>query len=73
MECVLAGYRLYFLDHNNHIRHAVILPCETDSEAIAAVKEHQDGRTMELWDRDRMVKRFELPPDAYRPTNEPKS
>lgn len=36
------------MDRANHIRHALVLACDTDAEAIALVDEHQDGRTMEL-------------------------
>lgn len=55
----MAGYRLYFLDPNNHIRDVVEITCETDDEAIALVEKHTDGRTIELWQEARNVRRFE--------------
>jgi len=55
----LSGYRLYFLGAGDHIRHVVVLECPDDEAAIALAESHHDGRTMELWLRDRLVKRFE--------------
>jgi hypothetical protein len=54
----MPDYRLYFFDGAKHIRHALVLDCTDDSHAIATVAEHADGRAMELWWRDRMVKAF---------------
>jgi hypothetical protein len=54
----MPDYRLYFLE-NNHIRHFVELDCPSDETAVEAVAKHADGRAMELWQRHRLVKRFE--------------
>ncbi len=55
----MAHYRLYFLDHTDHIRHAVSLECVDDSQALALLEEHRDGRTLELWEGVRRVARLE--------------
>jgi hypothetical protein len=67
----LPHYRLYFLDGAGHIRHAVDLECEGDEQAIAEVERHRDGRTMELWRRAELIRRFE-PRDGVHPLTEPR-
>ena len=54
----LAYYRLYFLDRDDHIRHAVSLECEDDAQAIELARGHADGRTLELWQGARRVVRL---------------
>lgn len=54
-------YRLYFLDGDGHIRHAVELECPDDGAARAEAAKHQDGRVVELWNRDRLVWRSDRP------------
>ena len=55
----MSHYRLYFLDRNDHIRHALDIECQDDAEAIELVEGHRDGRTMELWQGARRVARIE--------------
>lgn len=55
----MAGYRLYFTDNQGHIGHAIELDCRDDAHAIEMTEQHRDGRAMELWQRDRLVRRFE--------------
>ena len=50
-------YHLYFL-RAGHIVHRVDLECGDDEEAVATVREHADGRAMELWQAARLVKQF---------------
>jgi hypothetical protein len=57
-SCAMPDYRLYFLA-NDHIRRFVEFDCPDDEAAIEKVAEHADGRVMELWQRNRLVKRFE--------------
>ncbi len=52
-------YRLYFLDRDDHIRHALNLECGDDAEAVELIEDHRDGRTMELWQGARRVARVE--------------
>jgi hypothetical protein len=43
-------YRAYFLDRENHIRHAHDLDCETDAEAEARLTAmDRQGFAAELW------------------------
>jgi hypothetical protein len=55
---LVAHYRLYFLDPAGHIGKAVELDCEDDAQAIRGVEPHRDGRAMELWQTDRLVKTY---------------
>jgi hypothetical protein len=54
-------YRLYFMDRNNRIRRGIDLDCRDDAHAVDVVAEHATEAWfgMELWQRDRLVKRFE--------------
>ena len=54
----MTHYRLYFLDDDDHIRHAVSLECENDDEATELARGHADGRTLELWQGARLVARM---------------
>jgi hypothetical protein len=54
----MAGYRLYFMDKQDHITEAVELECEDDSHAIRHAEPYLDGREVELWRRARVVMRF---------------
>ena len=55
----MAHFRLYFLDRNDHIRHAVSLECVDDAEAIQLLDGHRNGGAMELWQGVRLVTRIE--------------
>jgi hypothetical protein len=52
-------YRLYLMGADGHIRHAVTLDCVNDRAAIEIAEGHRDTPAMELWQRDRLVRRFE--------------
>ena len=54
----MLDYRLYLLDDAGHIRGVVELDCANDEEAIALAEAHGDGRPMELWRRDRWIRRL---------------
>ena len=54
----MLDYRLYFLDEAGHIRGVVELECADDAEAISRAQTYADGRTMELWRRERWIRRF---------------
>lgn len=54
----MPDYRLYFLDERGHIGGVVELACADDDEAAERAQAHSDGRPMELWRRDRQVRRF---------------
>jgi hypothetical protein len=56
----MADYRLYVFDQTGHIRGVTVLNCENDEEAAAYARSHNDGRPMELWNRDRPIRRFDI-------------
>jgi hypothetical protein len=60
----MADYRLYFLDEANHIRGVVEFACDDDPAAIERATTHADGRRMELWSRDRLIRKFERRPES---------
>lgn len=57
----MTDYRLYFLDDANHIRGVVEFDGQDDADAALRALDHADGRGMELWSRDRLVRRFARP------------
>jgi len=57
----MADYRLYFFDAKNHIKRRIDLECRDDAHAIEVSGEHASQGVVELWRRDRLVKRFEPP------------
>jgi hypothetical protein len=66
----MLDYRLYFLDDADHIQGVVEFDCAGDAEAIAHAKTYADGRAMELWRRDRWIRRF---PGKRRPARAARS
>lgn len=60
----MADYRLYFLDEANHIRGVAEFVCDDDVAAAERAENHPDGRRMELWSRDRLVRRFDRRPES---------
>ncbi|MET0273314.1 MAG: hypothetical protein ABW360_10010 [Phenylobacterium sp.] len=55
----MPDYRLYFLGPQGRIAHVLELECRDDDHAVELAAGHADGRAMELWRRDRMVKAFD--------------
>ena len=58
-DAALLDYQLYFLDAKNHIHRRLDLECRDDAHAIEVVGEHAVHDIVELWRRDRLVRRFE--------------
>jgi hypothetical protein len=58
----MPDYRLYFLDSEGKVSHAVELQCDDDERAIQLAETHADGRDMELWSLKRRVRAFSAPP-----------
>jgi hypothetical protein len=54
----MLDYRLYFLDDAGHIQGVVEFDCADDAEAVVQAEGYDDGRPMELWRRDRLIRRF---------------
>jgi hypothetical protein len=57
---------LYFVDDAGHIQGVVEFDCADDEQAVAQAEGHADGRVMELWRRDRWIRRF---PGGERPVD----
>ena len=55
----MPDYRLYFLDANGKVAHAVELQCPNDDNAIQLAETHADGRDMELWSLKRRIRTFQ--------------
>ena len=52
------GYRLYFLESEGREARGIDLDCVDDAQAVAVADEHLIHDHMELWQGDRLVKRF---------------
>lgn len=55
----MSGYRIYFLNGEGRFMRALELMCRDDEEATSQARELADGHAVELWDRARLVARFE--------------
>jgi hypothetical protein len=55
----LASYRAYFLNAGGHIVRAVELACDTDEDAAEEARRLVNAQPIELWERARMVARFD--------------
>lgn len=51
-------YRLFFFNGGRHIQLAYEFEAENDEAAIRVAEGWREGRKMELWQRDRTVKRW---------------
>ena len=60
----MADYHLYFFGSDGHIRRRMDLQCDDDEQAIQVVTEHISHGAMELWQADRLVKRFDQGPKS---------
>ena len=52
------NYQLYLISADGELRRRVELDCRDDEHAIAAVEESISDQAMELWQGERLVKRF---------------
>ncbi|MBR1154498.1 hypothetical protein [Bradyrhizobium sp. JYMT SZCCT0428] len=51
-------YRTYVIGDDGHIKSSRAFVCENDADAIVWAKQLVDGQDIELWSRDRLVKRL---------------
>jgi hypothetical protein len=62
----MADYQLYFIDKQNRVSRGIVLECRDDAHAIEIVCGHVRNGAAELWQLDRLVKRFAPPsPQAF--------
>nr|NUR36779.1 hypothetical protein [Sphingomonas sp.] len=55
-------YRLYFLDgFTGHIDHFREFEAEDDEAAVRVAERWREDRAMDLWNRERKLKRWERP------------
>lgn len=52
-------YRLFFMDGAGHIARSHEYTAEDDAAAVKIATAWREGRKMELWQRTRMVKRWD--------------
>jgi len=56
----MASYRLFFVDHTNHIARARVVDCPTDIEALAVAGNIcGDYQAVEVWELARRVGRID--------------
>ena len=54
----MAEYRAFTVGKDGHFVGFEPIVCDTDDQAIQRAKRHLDGRDIEVWCADRMVKRL---------------
>jgi hypothetical protein len=57
-------FRAYLLDKEGHISGRVDLLCEDENTARERAEQLVDGCTVELWQGNRKIDRFDPPPNA---------
>jgi len=55
----VSGYKLHFISRSGRVEARAELEATDDAKAIGLAEKQLDGRPMELWHGDRLVKRFE--------------
>jgi hypothetical protein len=55
----VAWYRIYFFDRNGHIGRALDIECADDDEAVRRMDEEKHAFPLELWERERRIRRLE--------------
>lgn len=59
---MLSYYYLHLFDSNGDIRHTLELDGQDDQRAIVMVDRLSSSYTMELWNEDRLLKRYKASP-----------
>jgi hypothetical protein len=65
-ETIMAGYRAYLLDEENHIAASRPIEADSDAEAMEMAKQYVKGNDVEVWLLDRMVGRLARRPGGPR-------
>ena len=55
----MSNYRIYRIEEDGRIAHApIVVTCATDEEAIERAQQYRNRLPIELWERERFIKRF---------------
>ena len=55
----MSDYRVYIIGSDGHFEKAIPLDCPNDAAALESAKQFIDGHDIELWQRDRLLARFD--------------
>jgi hypothetical protein len=58
----MTDYRVYVLDSDGHFVRAILLDCPDDNAASESAKQFVDSDNIELWQRDRLIAKFDRTP-----------
>ena len=59
----MTDYRVYFIGDDGHFLGAVNLDCPDDEAAKEYAKQFINGHDIELWQRDRIIAKFDRKPE----------
>jgi hypothetical protein len=60
----MTDYRVYIIGGDGHFVRAIQLDCPDDHAAIKSAKQFVNGHAIELWQRDRLIARFDRGPEG---------
>ena len=55
----MVDYQLYFLAADERVQRRLEFECRDDAHAVSVVAEHASHQATELWQGERLVRRFE--------------
>jgi hypothetical protein len=55
----MARYQAHFIGPDGQFKNAIELDCANDDSAIESAKQLVNGFDLELWQHDRLIRRFE--------------
>jgi hypothetical protein len=59
----MTDYRVYVIGSDGHFVRAIHLDCPNDDAAIESAKQFVNGHDIELWQRDRIIGKFDREPE----------
>jgi hypothetical protein len=60
----MTDYRVYVIGTDGHFVRAIQLDCPNDRAAIESAKQFINGHDIELWQRDRIITKFDRKPEG---------
>jgi hypothetical protein len=61
----MSHYQAYFIGQDGQFKSAIELDCANDESAIQSAKQLVNGLDLELWQHDRLVRRFKSSDGAH--------